>query len=265
MTMSAVDLLTTVSILLLAVAILLLSKELRHLKGKCNSPGVEKSEIFLPVEINSDMKALSLQEPNNRVNETVDVQSSHLDGRTRFIVDSQFLLDCFRYVCKTDLTPGGMPFKESFSYISGLKCDDRTYALTRLLPVKFARQSAVGVRVADSSNIIALSVLDEMGLGLVAHVHSHPGFGPEANHPSSVDHEFQSRLERGGHIAIGAIFSRDGHVRFFAGPSRRFVIEVQGNHIQKVSDHAFQLELSTVADGDIPVDLPGADGQRISL
>jgi len=60
-----------------------------------------------------------------------------------------------------------------------------------------------------------LILLETFGHRLVGHAHSHPGTGPNATRPSGIDENFQRRLENGGHSAIGAIFSRDGWVRFF--------------------------------------------------
>jgi len=65
------------------------------------------------------------------------------------------------------------------------------------------------------------------GRGLFAHFHSHPGNGPGATHPSGTDENFQRRLERAGHLAPMAIFSRDGYVRFVR-LDQNFEIEIYG-------------------------------------
>ena len=57
--------------------------------------------------------------------------------------------------------------------------------------------------------------LEQFGHRLLAHFHSHPGNGIEANRPSGTNTGFQKRLEDAGYPAVAAIFSRDGYVRFF--------------------------------------------------
>lgn len=49
---------------------------------------------------------------------------------------------------------------------------------------------------------------------LLAHFHSHPGNGADATHRSGIDEDFRKRLESAGHVAVMAIFGRDGFIRF---------------------------------------------------
>ncbi|MHB9080386.1 MAG: MPN domain-containing protein [Pirellulaceae bacterium] len=167
------------------------------------------------------------------------------DRGTRFLVDALTLRRSFEVVCPEGQTDG---FREVFHYATGLRVCDDTFVISHIVPVEFTRQSVVGVLVADGSNIERLAWLDKLGLPLVCHVHSHPGFGPGATCPSGTDARFQERLERGGHVAIGVIFCRDGHCRFFAGDGRRFVVEVQGNQVEKVDDNVYRVSL---ADEDV--------------
>jgi hypothetical protein len=160
-------------------------------------------------------------------------------------MSSLLIAESFRHVCPppSRIRPRINGFREEFHYATGLRIDARTYVVSHIVPVQYARQDAGGVRVLDASNISALAKLDELGLPLVMHFHSHPGFGREANHPSSTDRAFQERLERGGHVAIGGIFSRDGFLRFFAGDDGRFAIEVHGSNVRKLSDVEYRITL----------------------
>ena len=160
-------------------------------------------------------------------------------SRLRFVIDGLFLERSFEHVCPST----ERVFVERFHFASGVALDEKRFLICHLLPVRYARQSAGGVRVADASTIVCLAKLDRVGSPLLAHFHSHPGFGPEANHPSMTDRTFQATLEKGGHIAIGGIFSRDGFVRFFAGTSERFEVEIRGKNITKVGTNVYQLSL----------------------
>lgn len=184
--------------------------------------------------------------------------------KVRFFVDSVTLNESYKYVCPDTIHAGNQGFREVFHYTSGLQIGRRAFVINHLVPVTFSRQTAGGVRVADSSNILALEHLDQVGLPLVCHFHSHPGFGPNANHPSGTDLRFQSRLESAGHIAIGGIFSRDGYLRFFAGDGTPFVVVVRGKRIKKVQENVYKLEFS-VDDGDVPFGANPAGIRRRSL
>lgn len=259
-----VGLLTPASVLLLAVAMLQLCRKFR-------TPGVnEKPSSRVPnqqqlaLEVTGEKKAELPCLTSDEQTLAVPVVRGNVDGDpgdhgkqpTRFVIDSIVLLESFRYVCKHDRGSNG-GFREVFHYATGVQVDQNTFVIGHIVPVTFSRQSAGGVRVADDSNIRALESLDRLGMPLLAHFHSHPGHGVQANHPSSVDRAFQERLERGGHIAIGGIFSRDGFVRFFAGDPARFAVEVQGNHFRKVEDHVYQL---SVVDCQLPIGASSRSG-----
>jgi proteasome lid subunit RPN8/RPN11 len=168
--------------------------------------------------------------------------STRGDGRTHFLVDSLFLAGAMKYLLE-DPASRKAEVRERFHYVTGIKVDAHTYALTHIVPVGFSQQSAVYLRVEDSSNIAALQSLDRWGTPLVAHFHSHPGRGPHAALPSGIDLRFQERLERGSHITIGAIYSQDGFVRFFAGDESRFVVTVFGKQVKEIERNVYQVEL----------------------
>ncbi len=168
-------------------------------------------------------------------------------GQVTFIVDSLFLADAANYLIHRQPAHS---LVERFHYVTGAKVADGTYTLNHIVQVEFAEQSAVYLRVNDLSNFAALESLDYWGTPLLAHFHSHPGTGAGATHPSGIDRRFQERLERGGHIAVGGIFSQDGFLGFFAGDSRRFQIRVFGNQVKEIERNVFKVSL---ADGNLPI------------
>lgn len=165
------------------------------------------------------------------------------EGRQRFVVTASFLAKSWRFVCGAGREAPGRQGDEVFHYAVGVPVDPTTFLITEFVGVEFSAQSSSFLKVSDASNIRALEWLDDWGLALGCHFHSHPGFGAGATRPSATDRRFQERLERGGHVAVGGIFSRDGYLRFFGGEERGFVVDVQGRHIREIEEHVYKLEM----------------------
>lgn len=157
---------------------------------------------------------------------------SSQNGR-EFVMHSLFLWHSYRLVCKSGP-------KECFHYCTGLHVSGR-FVITDVVPVNFASRSLGHVRVDDGSSIRALEALDGWGLPLLAHVHSHPGCGAEATLPSPTDKRFLKTLAKGGHIAIGLIFARDGYFRVFADSSLSFRLTLVGNHVEQIGPDVYRL------------------------
>ena len=88
---------------------------------------------------------------------------------------------------------------------------------------------SVVAKVPPTHNL--LIKLDQFGHKLLAHFHSHPGKGADATKPSGTDENFQKRLESAGHLAVMAIFSRDGFIRFVR-LDQNFEIEIYGEGVE---------------------------------
>lgn len=169
-----------------------------------------------------------------------------------YLVSARFLREAYRHLFD-DL---GGQFKERFFYVGGyrVRASNCEYVWDHVVPVAFSEQSSVGVLVDIQSGAAALDTLRETGLFLVGHVHSHPGFGPSANIPSSTDAAFVKSLATGRSVALGAIFSRSkepdkAFVRFYADPSiAPFHISIEGKGAEEIDENLFQLNL-----GQVPV------------
>ena len=95
--------------------------------------------------------------------------------------------------------------------------------------------------VADMPSTHNLLIkLEQFGHKFLAHFHSHPGKGVDATHPSGTDENFQKRLEKGGHLAVMAIFSRDGYVRFVR-LDQNLEIQIYGEGVENHAPGIYRL------------------------
>ena len=147
------------------------------------------------------------------------------DAPRRYTVSSLFLHESYK---KLTADPD-----EQFFFITGTEIGG-AHVLDQWAEFAHQRRSRLGV-VADMPSTHNLLIrLEQFGHKFLAHFHSHPGKGPDATHPSGTDENFQKRLEGAGHLAIMAIFSRDGFVRFVR-LDQNFEIEIYG---ERVENHA---------------------------
>lgn len=147
-------------------------------------------------------------------------------------VGSWFLTECFGYLVRKD--------PEDMVYVTGIQAQG-LLTLERMVTFRLKEQTVVHVAGDVRSSHQALVTMDEVyGHYLHGWFHSHPGNGANATHPSGTDRDHQERLERGGYPAIGAIFARDGFVRFFS-LKRPFEIMVYGKGVERIDDNLYRL------------------------
>jgi hypothetical protein len=154
------------------------------------------------------------------------------DGRRRYAVSSLFLHECAK---KLTADPD-----EQFFFITGSEVDG-VHVLDQCAEFAHQRRSRLGVVGDMPSTHNVLIKLEQYGHKFLAHFHSHPGRGPGATHPSGTDENFQGRLEKGGHLALMAIFSRDGFVRFVR-LDKNFELEIFGEGIEIHAPGVYQLK-----------------------
>lgn len=149
-----------------------------------------------------------------------------------FVINSMMLYDCFERLTRTK--------EEDLMVVTG-SCVDHIRSLERIVPVSLSRQSVVGAKADDQSLADGLINLCEFGLRPLAYLHSHPGFGIEATHPSGTDRDTQSVVEQSGSEIIGGIFSQDRFVRFYANGGEPDV-KVFGKRVTEVEKNVYRLE-----------------------
>jgi hypothetical protein len=149
----------------------------------------------------------------------------------RYTVSSLFLHDNFRKLT-ADLN-------EQFVFITGTEVNG-TFVLDQTAELDHERRTPGGVTADSRSSHKLLIKLEQFGHRLLAHFHSHPGRGADSTRPSGIDENFQRRLESAGHMAVMAIFSRDGYVRFLRLDAQ-FKVEIYGEGVEKHAENVYRL------------------------
>jgi len=150
----------------------------------------------------------------------------------RYAVSSLFLHECAKKLTADQ--------NEQFFFITGSEVEG-IHVLDQAAEFAHQRRSPMGV-VADIPSTHNLLIrLEQFGHKFLAHFHSHPGNGPDATHPSGTDTGFQGRLEKAGHLALMAIFSRDGYVRFVR-MDKNFDLEIYGEGVESYAPAIYRLK-----------------------
>jgi hypothetical protein len=153
-------------------------------------------------------------------------------GPRRYVVSSLFLHECFKKLT-ADLD-------EQFFFVTGSETEG-ALVLDQSVEFEHQRRNRLSVVAQMPSTHNLLNRLEQFGHKLLAHFHSHPGMGAEATKPSGVDDNFQKRLESAGHLAIMAIFSRDGFVRFIR-LNQNFEIEIYGEGVESYAPGIYRIK-----------------------
>jgi len=83
----------------------------------------------------------------------------------------------------------------------------------------------------------SLQKMEQLGMPLLGVFHSHPGGGPQG--PSRTDLDTHEALEKICPL-IGAVFTNDGHVTFYA-KDLDFKVQIQGRNIEQLRDNVWKL------------------------
>lgn len=126
-------------------------------------------------------------------------------GVITYAISSLFLYSAFKQLTADE--------NEELHFITGAEVG-RTLILDQALELKNSKRTPMSVIGDIQSTHKTLIRLEEFGHRLLGTFHSHPTNGPSSTRPSGTDLRLQGRLESGGHVAVMAIFSRDGFIRF---------------------------------------------------
>lgn len=152
-------------------------------------------------------------------------------SQRRYVVSSLFLHESFKKLTLDEA--------EQFFFITGTEIDG-ALVLDQWAEFAHQKRTAMGVTAEPRATHSLLIRLEQFGHRLLAHMHSHPGRGADATKPSGIDERFQQRLESAGHVAVMAIFSRDGFIRFIR-LDQHLEIEIHGQGVEKHAPGIYRL------------------------
>jgi len=155
---------------------------------------------------------------------------SNNDKKKVYTVSSLFLRESFELLNKRPV--------ESLHFVTGPEING-TKVLDRIVDFTLEQQSAVYAKADTEAVREALIYLSRHEFKLWGCFHIHPGNGVRSITPSGTDMTLDRLLVRGGYECIGAIFSRDGYVRFFS--SENFEINIYGKGVEKVNEKIYRL------------------------
>jgi len=178
---------------------------------------------------------IKIQQTNNFLESLgqieADAQAANAAGPRRYAVSSLFLHESFRKLTADQ--------DEQFFFITGAEVNG-VLVLDQWAEFAHQRRSRLGV-VADMPSTHRLLIkLEQFGHKFLAHFHSHPGNGADSTRPSGTDEGFQKRLESAGHLAVMAVFSRDGFVRLVR-LDRNFAVEIYGEGVERHAENVYRL------------------------
>ncbi|MCC6678639.1 MAG: hypothetical protein IT436_16010 [Phycisphaerales bacterium] len=148
----------------------------------------------------------------------------------RLVLSSWMLRDSFRICTRTA--------DEGLHFIVGIEHDGLAigtgialFPCAERSPVRAAGEPrathGVSIEAAETSHRV------------LALLHSHPGTGPHANHPSSTDLHTHRLWETTSNL-IGGIWARDGYLRWFSA-DKPFAVEIVGGHMERIDDRLWKL------------------------
>jgi len=149
----------------------------------------------------------------------------------RYAVSSMFLYESYKKLTADR--------DEQFFFVTGIEVEG-VQVLDQWAELAHHRRSPLGVVADIPSTHNLLIKLEQFGHRFLAHFHSHPGNGPNATHPSGIDLDFQKRLERAGHRALMAIFSRDGFVRIVR-LDHNYELDIYGKGVEQHAADIYRL------------------------
>jgi hypothetical protein len=190
------------------------------------------------VQLNSSFDMVELADELKRfLNATEHPFPTPLQTTPEYLIGSWFLADCLSYLT------GDPQRYERLHLVTGIKINENQRTLDRMVKVPLKLASETGALADQHELQKALIEMDGRGHPLHGLFHSHPGQRALATRPSTTDKTTHERYERGGYPLIGAIFVKDGFVRFFSDKAS-FTITISGNGVTPIDkrQHVYHIK-----------------------
>ncbi|MBU4031901.1 MAG: hypothetical protein KKD98_03770, partial [Candidatus Thermoplasmatota archaeon] len=156
----------------------------------------------------------------------------------RYLMSSKLIHDLFDYLVEDDEI-------EKMCQCTGV-VDEKTNTIvpTEILKLGMSQRSSIYVKGDRRSINNTYSQLDDYLHSIVIQGHRHPGSGPGATQPSSIDLRNHKDMEM-CYPVIGIIFVKGGYFRFFSSDDK-FEIEIygtiNGKEVVKVDDRTYRIQ-----------------------
>lgn len=151
---------------------------------------------------------------------------------SRYVVSSLLLHNSYRH-----LTEGR---EENLHFVTGVVVAE-SFVLTDMITVRGVDRRMARATAAAPDVHRAMVFIESFGLKCGALWHSHPGTRVDSTRPSGVDWRNQKAWEK-AYSLLGAVFSRDGFVRFFAARPG-VVVHVHGKKVTRIAENVYKLEV----------------------
>jgi len=155
------------------------------------------------------------------------------DKKPVFVINSLMLFRSFKLLTETA--------NENLHAVTG-SVTGRIRSLEQIIPLHLSVQNIGGAAAENQSLAEEFLNLYQFGLRPLGYFHSHPGCGISATKPSGTDKQTQLDMEQSGSEIIGAIFSRDGFIRFYAN-SNQPNVRVFGKRVKRIKKNVYKLEI----------------------
>jgi proteasome lid subunit RPN8/RPN11 len=155
------------------------------------------------------------------------------DKKPVFVINSLMLYRSFKLLTETA--------NENLHAVTG-SVTGRMRSLEQIIPLRLSVQNVGGAAAENQSLAEEFLNLYQFGMRPLGYFHSHPGCGISATNPSGTDRQTQLDMEQSGSEIIGAIFSRDGFIRFYAN-SHQPNVRVFGKRVKRIKKNVYKLEI----------------------
>ena len=183
--------------------------------------------------IHCSIQGRNCHEPQSQSAQLAGISKAKKDTKPVFVINSLMLYRSFKLLTETA--------NENLHAVTG-SITGEIRSLEQIIPLRLSVQNIGGATAENQSLVEEFLNLYQFGLRPLGYFHSHPGCGISATKPSGTDRQTQLDMEQSGSEIIGAIFSRDGFIRFYAN-NHEPNVRVFGKRVKRIKENVYKLEI----------------------